>query len=118
MNSTMKKTTCRVLVASLLSLSFHTAHAGLIGADQAAGQAQTDRALVLGALDRAEVVSQLQAAGVDPMAAKQRVASMNDQEVRTMMQDIQSAPAGALDTGGWIAVLVVAGLIWYFAFRK
>lgn len=119
MNSTMKKTTCRVLVASLLSLSFHTAQAGMIGADQAAaGQVQTDRALVLSALDRAEVVSQLQAAGVDPMAAKQRVATMSDQEVRGMMQDIQTAPAGALDTGGWIAVLVVAGLIWYFAFRK
>ena len=113
----MKKTTCQVLVASLLSLSFHTAHAGMIGADQAA-QTQSDRAMVLSALDRAEVVSQLQAAGVDPMAAKQRVASMNDQEVRGMMQDIQNAPAGALDTGGWIAVLVVAGLIWYFAFRK
>jgi hypothetical protein len=118
MNSTMKKTTCRVLVASLLTLSFHTAQAGLIGAEQAAGQAPSDRALVLSALDRAEVASQLLAAGVDPSAAKQRVAAMSDQEVRGMMQDIQSAPAGQLDTGGWIAVLVVAGLIWYFAFRK
>lgn len=119
MNSTMKKTTCRVLVASLLCLSFQTANAGLIGADQAAaGTASTDRAMVLSALDRADVASQLQAAGVDPRAARDRVAAMSDQEVRGMMQDMQTAPAGALDTGGWIAVLVVAGLIWYFAFRK
>jgi hypothetical protein len=119
MNSTMKKMTCRVLVASLLSLSFHTAQAGMIGAEQAAaGQASTERALVLSALDRAEVASQLQAAGVDPNAARERVAAMSDQEVRTMVQDIQTAPAGALDTGGWIAVLVIAGLVWYFMFRK
>ena len=119
MNSTMKKMTCRVLVASLLSLSFHTAQAGMIGAEQAAaGQVSTERALVLSALDRAEVASQLQAAGVDPNAARERVAAMSDQEVRTMVQDIQTAPAGALDTGGWIAVLVIAGLVWYFMFRK
>ena len=119
MNSTMKKMTCRVLVASLLSLSYHTALAGMIGAEQAAaGQVSTERALVLSALDRAEVASQLQAAGVDPNAARERVAAMSDQEVRTMVQDIQTAPAGALDTGGWIAVLVIAGLVWYFMFRK
>lgn len=119
MNSTMKKMTCRVLVASLLSLTFHTAQAGLIGADQAAaGQASTERSLVLSALDRADVASQLQAAGVDPRAARERVAAMNDQEVQAMVQDMQTAPAGALDTGGWIAVLVIAGLVWYFAFRK
>jgi hypothetical protein len=35
-----------------------------------------------------------------------------------MVQDMQTAPAGALDTGGWIAVLVIAGLVWYFMFRK
>jgi hypothetical protein len=118
MNSTMKKTTCRVLVASLLCLSFQTANAGLIGADQAAGQAQTERSMVLSTLDRADVASQLLAAGVDPRAAKERVAVMSDQEVRTMMQDMQTAPAGALDAGGWVAVLLVAGLVWYFAFRK
>lgn len=119
MNSTMKKTTCRVLVASLLSLSFHTAQAGLIGADQAAaGGASTERALVLSTLDRAEVASQLQAAGVDPRAARERVAVMSDQDVRALAQDIQTAPAGALDTGGWIAILIIAGLVWYFAFRK
>lgn len=118
MNSTMKKSTCRVLVASLLSLSFHTAQAGLIGADQAAaGQASTERALVLSTLDRAEVAMQLQAAGVDPRAARERVAAMSDQDVRALAQDIQTGPAGA-DTGGWIAVLIVAGLVWYFAFRK
>lgn len=121
MNSSMKKMTCRALVVSLLALSFQTANAGLIGAEHAApaSQASTERGMVLAALDRAEVAGQLHAAGVDPQAARDRVAAMSDQEVRTMMQDMQTAPAGAgLDTGGWIAVLLVAGLVWYFAFRK
>ena len=115
----MMKTTCRVLVASVLCVSFTTARAGLIGADQAAaGQASTERTMVLSALDRSDVASQLLAAGIDPRAARDRVAAMSDQEVQTMVQDMQTAPAGALSGAGWLAVLVVAGLVWYFAFRK
>ena len=120
MNLAFKRTTCRVLVASLLTLSFHTAHAGLIGADQAAaaGSASADRALVLSTLERAEVASQLQAYGVDPSAARERVNSMTDQEVQTLAQDIQNAPAGALSGWGWVAVIVIASLIWYYAIRR
>jgi spore germination cell wall hydrolase CwlJ-like protein len=119
MNSTMKKATCRALVISLLALSFQSARAGLIGAEQAApSSASTERSLLLSTLDRAEVAAQLQAAGVDPNAARTRVATMSDQEVQAMAQDIQAAPAGAMSTAGWVAVVLIAGLIWYFAFRK
>jgi len=32
---------------------------------------------------------------------------------------MHTAPAGAgLDGGGWLAVILVAGLVWYFAFRN
>ena len=118
MNLAFKRTTCRALVVSLLALSFQTANAGLIGADQAAaGTASTERALVLSTLDRSEVAVQLQAAGVDPLAARERVQSMTDQEVHALAQDIQAAPAGA--NAGWIvAVVVIAALVWYFMFRK
>ena len=120
MTSTMKKMTCRALVVSLLALSFQTANAGMIGADQAAaaGAAQTERGMVMNVLARADTAAQLQAQGIDPNAARARVAAMTDQEVHAMAQDIQTAPAGALSSGGWIAVILVAGLIWYFAFRK
>jgi hypothetical protein len=120
MNLAFKKSTCRALVASLLALSFQTAHAGLIGADQAAAasSAGTERALVLSALDRAEVATQLQAAGIDPLAAHERVLTMTEQEVHAMAQDMQSAPAGGVATWGWVAIVVVAGLVWYYAFRK
>src|SRR5688572_13175530 len=74
-----KKTTCRVLIASLLTLSFHTAQAGLIGPEQAGAPAPVDhRGTVLTLLDRSDVASQLQAAGVDPRDARARVATMTD----------------------------------------
>ena len=119
MNLAFKKTTCRVLVASLLALSFQTAHAGLIGADQAAGPAPSpERTLVLATLDRAEVVAQLQAAGVDPLAARERVKTMSEQEVQAMAHDIQAAPAGGMSGWGWVAIIVIAALVWYYAIRK
>jgi len=119
MNLAFKKTTCRVLVVSLLAFSFQTANAGLIGADQAAaGTTSPERAMVLGALDRAEVAAQLQAAGVDPRAARERVQNMTDQEVQAMAQDMQAAPAGGVSTWGWVAIVLIAALVWYYAIRK
>jgi len=120
MNFAFKKTTCRALVASILALSFHTAQAGLIGADQAAAATMSpERALVLGSLDRAEVIAQLQTAGVDPMAARERIRAMSDAEVQALAQDIQTAPAGAgISTWGWVAIVLVAALVWYYVVRK
>lgn len=114
--STLKKWTCRTLIVSMLAFSFQAANAGMIGAEQAAPN--TERGLVLAAMDRADVVQQLQAAGVDPQAARARVASMSESEVHALAQDIQTAPAGALDSGGWLAVIAVAALVWYFVIRK
>jgi hypothetical protein len=119
MESKIKKFTCRALIVSTLLLSFQTARAGLIGVEQAAANsAPSERTLVLSALDRADVTGQLLAAGVDPNAARARVASMTDTEVHAMVQDIQTAPAGAITGWGWAGVLLVIGLIWYFALRK
>ena len=114
----MKKMTCRALVVSLLALSFQTANAGMIGADQAAaaGAAQTDRGMVLSYLSRAETAAQLQAQGIDPSMARERVAAMTDQEVSTMAQDMQTAPAGG--DWAWVAVIAIAAAVWYFYFRK
>lgn len=117
----LKKNTCRVLVVAMMTLSFQSARAGLIGAEQAAadGGASTQRSLVLSVLDRAETASRLQAQGIDPMMARERVASMTDQEVRQLAGDIQTAPAGAtLHAGGYLAIIIIAGAIWYFAYRK
>ncbi|KQT08738.1 PA2779 family protein [Ramlibacter sp. Leaf400] len=114
----LKKMTCRGLVVSMLALSFQTAGAGMIGAEQATpGTAQTDRSMVLEVLARAETSSQLEALGVDPRQARDRVAAMNDQEVTQLASDIRQAPAGA-DGGTLLAVLVIAAAVWYFMFRR
>lgn len=120
MRSTMKKMTCRALVVSLLALSFQTANAGMIGVDQAAaaGAAQTERGMVMSVLDRAETTAQLQAQGIDPVLARERVAAMTDQEVHTLAQDMQTAPAGAISTAGWVAIVLIIGLVWYYAYRR
>ena len=119
MNRAFKKTTCRLLVVSLCALSFQTANAGLIGADQAlAGSTDTERAMLLSTLDRSDVVAQLQTMGVDPLQARERIKSMTDQEVHAMAQDVQAAPAGAMSGWGWVAIVVIAALIWYYAIRR
>ncbi|MDB5944287.1 MAG: hypothetical protein JWQ13_3853 [Ramlibacter sp.] len=117
----LKKNTCRVLVVAMMTLSFQSARAGLIGTEQAGaeGAASAQRSMVMSVLDRAETAAQLQAQGIDPAMARERVAGMTDQEVRQIAGDMQTAPAGAgLNAGGWLAVIVIAGLVWYFAFRK
>ena len=120
MNFAFKKTTCRVLVVSLLALSFQTAHAGLISADQAApAPVSAERALVLGTLDRSEVIQQMQSLGVDPLAARERVQSMSEQEVHALAQDIRSAPAAG--NSGWgvaVVVILIAAAVWYYVIRK
>jgi len=117
----MKKMTCRALVVSLLALSFQTANAGMIGAEQAmaAGSAQSERSMVMNELNRAETVAQLQAQGVDPQMASQRVAAMTDEEVHALAQDIQNAPAGASSNWAWVAAVIVIGaIVWYYAYRR
>jgi len=95
------------------------ANAGMIGTDQVASVAsQADRNTVLQLLGRADVTSQLQSLGVDPASAKDRVAAMTDQEVRSLADRIQSLPAGA-DSSGTILLLVVIGFaVWWIWFRR
>ena len=114
----LRKMTCRALVVSMFALSLQTAGAGMIGADQAApSTAQADRTMVLDALARSDTVAQLQAQGLDPQQARDRVAAMNDQEVSQLAQDIRTAPAGA-DAGGVLLAVVVVAAVWYFFFRR
>ena len=107
---------CRLLIVSLLAMPFSPAMAGMIGTDEAlaASTAQANRATVLAALARADVATQLQSQGVDPAAAKARVASMTDQEVTALSGQIDSLPAGAKSSAGWVAAIIIVALIWYF----
>jgi hypothetical protein len=119
MKSTAFRMLCRLLIASMFAMSFQPAMAGMIGTDQAvaAASTQAERAALIGTLSRSDVASQLQAQGVDPEAAKARVASMTDQEVSRLAGQIDSLPAGA-HVSGWavaaIVAVVAALVVWYY----
>ena len=114
----LKKMTCRALIVSMLALSFQGAGAAMIGADRAATESvAADRAVVLGVLERADTVAQLQAQGIDLAQARDRVAAMNDEEVSRLAADIPPAPAGAA-VGSLIVVAAIAAAVWYFFFRR
>lgn len=111
---------CRFLVLSMMLLPFQTIQAGMIGTDQMASvaSAQADRASVLSLLNRSEVASQLQALGLDPKLAKDRIAAMTDEEVRSLAGQLNSLPAGAGD-GWWIAAVIIVGVvIWWAYYRR
>jgi hypothetical protein len=117
MKSTAFRIFCRVLIASLFAMSFQSAMAGMIGTDQAVATAaaQAQRAGLIDTLSRTDVASQLQSQGVDPAAAKARVASMTDQEVTALAGKIDSLPAGASSSGtGWAVAIIIVLVIWYF----
>jgi hypothetical protein len=116
MKSKVMQILCRLLVISMMSLSFQAAHAGMIGTDQviAAGTAQADRDAVLRVLGRAEVSSQLQSLGIDSGTARDRVAAMTDEEVRALNGKLQTLPAGANGDWGWLAVVIIIGAVIWF----
>jgi hypothetical protein len=105
---------CRLLIASMMFMSFHMAHAGMIGTQQALATAQSERGHINSLLARADVSKQLQMLGVSPGAAQERVAAMTDQEVKSLAGHLESVPAGA--ASGWLIVLIIVavlGLLWW-----
>ena len=110
---------CRLLVVTLVMLQFQAVQAGMIGTDQvaAAASAQVDRNIVLSALNRSDVASQLQSMGVDPKSAQDRVASLTNEEVRTLAGQLNSLPAGAMSNWGWV-LLIVIGVVIYFNWKR
>lgn len=118
MKSVWARTLCRLLMVLMVWAPVQYANAGMIGTDQVASVAsQADRDTVLQFLGRADVASQLQSLGVDPSAAKDRVAALTDQEVRSLAGRIQSLPAGA-DSGAILLIVVIAFAVWWIWFRR
>ncbi|WP_137895595.1 PA2779 family protein [Ramlibacter sp. 2FC] len=75
-------------------------------------QAEQDRAKVQSFVERANVKERLQAMGVSGLVAKDRVASLSEEEVHALAQRIDSMPAGgALSSTDWILILLVAILV-------
>lgn len=118
MRSSLFRTICRLLIAALLLSSMTVARAGIIGADQLSASAMSSRAAVMDVLARPEVASQLQAQGIDPQAARERVAALSDSEVQALQGQLDALPAGGNHSGAWwAAAVVVAIVVWWLWFR-
>ena len=107
----------RILVCTLMVLSFQTSHAGMILNNQspAMTSVDTDRSTVIQLLSRADTASQLQSLGVDQKNALDRVAAMTDEEVHSLADQVNALPAGG---DGLVALILVVFFVWYFAFRR
>ena len=119
MKSVWARMLCRFLMVLMIWTPMQLANAGMIGTDQVVtAAASADRDTVLQFLGRAEVTSQLQALGIDPAAAKERVASLTDQEVQMLADRIATAPAGGDTLGIVLILLVVGAVVWWVWFRR
>jgi hypothetical protein len=116
-NVSFLKWVSRLLVFSMLWLSFQSANAAIVPTDQALAapaQAQADRQRVHDFVSRADVAQQLQALGIRADIAKQRVDALTDEEVQRIAGKLDTLPAGAAsDWAIAAAVIVIALVIWW-----
>ena len=114
MKSTLARLLCRMLVICMIGLPLQV-HAGLIGTDAvvSAAQATAARDTLARTLNRSDVAAQLQAMGLSPQQAKDRVAALTDSEAAKLAAQIDSLPAGANSAGAVVLLIVIAVLIWW-----
>jgi hypothetical protein len=113
MKSVLARTISRLLVVLMICSPYHMAQASMIGTDQVVSPAsQLERSTVLNFVSRSDVSGQLQALGLDPATAGERIAAMTDEEVRSLAGHINALPAGG-DTVGVLLLIVVVAAIWW-----
>lgn len=119
MQVSFRKFVSHLVILCMAALPFQVAKAGMVGTEQmvAAAQAQQDRDKVRSFMARADVQQQLQTMGVKAGDAQDRVAAMTDEEVRTVAGKIDSLPAGAMSGWGIAAIVIVIGLIVWWAWK-
>ncbi len=97
-----------VLSVQLVALGgMQAAHAGMVGTDEYAAMEERDEriARVQDFLAAERVQAQLEALGVDPEQAQERVAALTDAELAQLDQQLDDLPAGGS------SVLTVLGIM-------
>ena len=89
--------------------------AGMIGTGAAlsADQTQAARDTLRGIVERASAAGKLQAYGLSPQQAQERIAALTDAEVAQLAERVQSLPAGA-DGAGIGLLIIILFLVWHF----
>lgn len=85
------------------------AHAEMLGTEAAINKymAVANRGLLMDALQRDEVQSQIVELGVDPVEAEARLAALSDAEITTMLTQMENDSAGADIVGTLFSVFVI-----------
>lgn len=99
-----------LLIVCFTSLSLPTqAFAAIVTTEEAvaSSDASGERDRVTSFLSRDDVRKSLEAQGVDPQAAIERVATLSDQEVQQLATRIDNAPAGGDILGILFTVFIV-----------
>ena len=99
-----------LLAVSILFVSVQpTVNAAIVSTSDmvATEQSKVDREYLLNSLEREEVRTALTSQGVNLEMAKQRVASMTDEEVRALNQKMEEMPAGGVVEALLIVFLVL-----------
>ena len=95
------------LIVSILGLGMPSSSlADIIQTDEVRAGVQRER--VASVLDRSEVRARMEALGVNPDAARTRVAALSDEEIASLADQIDQLPAGGSDV---LTAVVVVFLI-------
>jgi hypothetical protein len=114
------KLIAQLLIACMIWTPF-SLRAAMVGTDQvvAGVQDQDNRDKVIRFVQRDDVAKQLESMGLSSASAQERVNAMTQQEINQLAGNIDSLPAGAIDSAGWLLVAVVAGaVIWFLWYRR
>lgn len=107
MMKALKRVVSSLLIVCVLGTGMPLpASAGIIATDQVATSAERDR--VKSFLDRAEMRARMQALGVSPQAARDRVDALGDEEVAALADRLDQLPAGGSDL---LAVALIVFLV-------
>ena len=110
----------QILIVTLVWMPF-SVQASMVGTDQvvASAQDQLNRDKVINFMSRGDVVKQFETFGLSASTAKERVNAMTQDEVNSIAGKIDSLPAGANNTGAWVAVVIIVGIIiWLVWYKK
>jgi len=110
MMNTVKRVFVGTVLAAFTFVGFtQVVQAAIIGTEQihASNAAQQDRERIVAALDRPEVIAQLEQLGVNRADAQARVAALTDDEAATLAANIDSLPAGGDIIGALVLIFVV-----------
>lgn len=111
MSKAITRATAKALILMFISISGFVpmTQAAMIGTSQIMdhAQSQQDRAQLASLLQRDDLVAQLEQAGVDPHQLQARIATLTDQEVATLTEQLNQLPAGSGILGTVVFIFLV-----------